>query len=117
MPLTIDDLYTGIRLWDNETQSWYIVHDAYSFAEVIKSQPDRFTKEKPELVNKTPLRENALYVCSDGRVRLLNAMNDTHIVCSFTHTQQKNFQPMPPQPREEVEHLFTNGRIIEGGKL
>jgi hypothetical protein len=46
-PVKIDELYSGMKLWDNENKRWQKVLRVYLWEDIIKKNPDKFYAKKP----------------------------------------------------------------------
>lgn len=47
-PVKYDEIYSGMRLWDNENKRWQKVLRVYLWEDIIKENPSKFYAKKPK---------------------------------------------------------------------
>ena len=115
--ITYDELYTGMRLWDFEKKTWHVVFNADTWKDLIEKHPNRYYKDMYIEDLEAPLEPGKIYESPDGCLRLLRAVNDTHLVYAIQFIQTHQWLNMPQQPRSACETLFTKGKIIGEERL
>ena len=47
-PVKYEEIYSGMRLWDNENKRWQKVLRVHVWKSILENNPDKFYVEKPK---------------------------------------------------------------------
>ncbi|WP_010093100.1 hypothetical protein [Ornithinibacillus scapharcae] len=47
-PVKFEEIYSGMKLWDNENKRWQKVLRVYLWEDIIKNNPNKYYKQKPQ---------------------------------------------------------------------
>lgn len=50
-PVKFEEIYSGMKLWDNENKRWQKVLRVYLWEDIIKKNPNKFYAKKPKQKN------------------------------------------------------------------